>query len=311
LIITGAAGFVGTTLLLGEPMADDLVLVDPVKMDHVLLRSLGERVPRLEVRQSASLCADDPGDADMVLVLAGQTDVDRALADPAAAFTANPAIALDIGEWWRRHPTSRVVYLSTDEVLGVPGDGSLAEDAPLAPTQPYAASKAIAETTMRCYRDAYGMDLTILRACNLAGGRQRARKLIPTAVQEMTADRPVPVFGTGRQVREYLSVDDLCEAVRMAVAGALPPDTYHCSSAEAFTVLEVVDLIAKELGKPPRVAHVPDRLVQDRAYAMDPSRLQSFGWKPRVAPADAISRAAAELHVAALRGENLRVPPTV
>jgi dTDP-glucose 4,6-dehydratase len=199
------------------------------------------------------------------------------------------------------------VFLSTDEVLGVPVDGPLTEDAPLQPTQPYAASKAMAEMTLRCYQDTYGMDLTVIRSCNLVGAHQRARKLIPTAVQRLAEGRPVPVFGTGRQTREYLAVEDLCSALRLAVARQLPAGRYHCSSALPFSVFEVVGLVADTLGVAADVVHVPDRLVQDRTYAMDPSLLRSYGWRPRQSPAEAIRAAARDLFTAWEGGENLRV----
>jgi dTDP-glucose 4,6-dehydratase len=303
-IVTGAAGFVGTTLLRGKPPADDLVLVDPAPIDPGVLEALHRRGTRVRVRPDAVLGDED--DADVLLMLAGQSDVDEALADPSLAFTVNPAIALDAAEWWRRHPRTRVVYLSTDEVLGVPGEGPLTEQAPMRPTQPYAASKAMAETLLRCYRDTYDMDLTVIRSCNLVGGYQRAAKLIPTAVQEMAAGRPVPVAGDGHQTREYLAAEDVCNVLRMAVDGTLPADTYHCSSAVSFTVFEVVDVIAEALALTPSLVSVPDRLVQDRAYTMDPSLLHSFGWKPRLEPAEAIARAAVELQQAWAAGANLR-----
>jgi dTDP-glucose 4,6-dehydratase len=303
-IVTGAAGFVGTTLITGESVAEELVLLDPAPIDPGAVETLRQRGVHVRVRQASTLAEEE--DADVLLMLAGQSDVDEALADPALAFTVNPAIALDAAEWWRRHPRTRVVYLSTDEVLGVPAGGPLTEQAPMRPTQPYAASKAMAETTLRCYRDTYGMELTVIRCCNLVGGRQRAAKLIPTAVQEMAAGRPVPVVGSGRQTREYLAAEDVCDVLRMAVDGKLPPDTYHCSSAVSFSVLEVIDVIADALDVTPALMHVPDRLVQDRAYAMEPARLHSFGWKPRHEPAEAIARAAVELREAWASGEDLR-----
>ncbi len=308
-VITGAAGFVGTTLLLGDRLpGDELILVDPAPIDPAVPAALHRRGVPFEIRHSGCLSgAHDPGDADLLLALAGQTDVDQALADPAPAFAANGAIALDAAEWWRRHPAARVVYLSTDEVLGVPGAEPFAEDAPLCPTQPYAASKANAETTLRCYRDTFGMDLTVVRSCNLVGGRQRARKLIPKAVQEMSAGRPVPIVGTGRQTREYLAVEDLGDVLLQASAGALPTGIYHCTSAVAFDVFGVVEVLAAALGLRPELIHVPDRLVQDQAYAMDPGLLRSLGWKPRLSPADAMARAAVEMHAAWRRGEKLVV----
>ncbi|MEU4237162.1 NAD-dependent epimerase/dehydratase family protein [Actinoplanes sp. NPDC026619] len=295
-MIYGAAGFVGTTLLAAdEPLAERLTLVDqkPIMAQ-----------PQHAVIQGTAL-PDEA--ADVLLVLAGQTDVDQALADPALAFTANGAIALEAAEWWRRHPQARVVYLSSDEVLGV-ADEPLAEDAPYCPTQPYAASKAAAEMTLRCYAESYGMDLIVVRSCNLVGGHQRARKLLPTAVRTLASGLPAPVFGTGRQTREYMAVEDLCEALRLAASGTLPADIYHCSSGTAFTVLDVVEIVAEAVGAPASYEHVADRLVHDRAYAMNPARLRSFGWESRVSPDKAIRRAAQHMLAAWQRGEQLTPP---
>lgn len=307
--VFGASGFVGSTLLTySQPLASRLTLIDPAWPDPAVLRSARQNYERIDVRQAHSLQDEaDPGSVDVLLVLAGQTDVDQALTDPALAFTANGAIAVEVGEWWRRHPAARLVYLSSDEVLGVAGR-ALAEDAPYRPTQPYAASKAAAEMTLRCYGDAYGLDLVVIRSCNLVGGRQRARKLVPTAVQHLAAGQPVPVFGTGLHVREYLAVEDLCEVLRMATDGQIPSGTYNCTSAEGLAVLEVVNVVAAALGVPPHIIHVADRLVHDQSYAMNPSLLRSFGWKATATPAQAIARAAIDLHAAWRHGEDLTTP---
>jgi dTDP-glucose 4,6-dehydratase len=307
--VFGASGFVGGALLSAdEPLASRLTLIDLVEPHPVILQQARRSYRHIDVRQAQSLRASgDPGDVDVLLVLAGKTDVDQAFADPALAFTANLAIAVEVGEWWRRHQMTRVVYLSSDEVLGV-SNQPLAEDALYRPTQPYAASKAAAEMTLRCYSDTYGLDLIAIRSCNLVGGQQRARKLVPTAVQYLANRQPVPVFGTGLQVREYLAVEDLCNVLRMATSGVLPSGIYNCTSAINFTVLEVVDIIAAALGVRADSVRVADRLVQDQAYAMDPSLLLSFGWKALITPSEAITRATLDLHAAWHRGEDLTLP---
>ena len=283
-------------------------LINPVEPVPTVLRMARRHHERIDVRLAQSLHGDaDPGDVDVLLVLAGKTDVDQALANPAAAFISNNAIAVEVGEWWRRHPEARVVYLSSDEVLGVPA-WPLAEDAPYKPTQPYAASKATAEMILRCYSETYALNLIIVRSCNLVGRWQRARKLIPVAVQQLAIGLPVPVFGTGLQVREYLAAEDLCHVLRMATEGVLPAGTYNCTSAVGFTVLEVIDIVAAALRVRPDHIHVADRLVQDRTYAMDPSLLYSFGWKARITPVEALAKAAIDLHAAWHRGEDLITP---
>jgi dTDP-glucose 4,6-dehydratase len=305
-MIYGAAGFVGSTLLAAEePLGSTLTLVDPAPIGAEVLAAARRRASRVDVHRSS---APADVDCDVLLVLAGQTDVDQALTDPALAFAANGAIAVAAGEWWRRHPAARLVYLSSDEVLGV-ADRPLDESAPYRPTQPYAASKAAAEMTLRCYAETYGLDLVAIRSCNLVGGRQRARKLLPTSVGRLAGGVPVPVFGSGRQSREYLAVEDLCEALRMGIRAELPAGLYNCTSGAAFTVLEVVETVAAAIGAPVSYRHVTDRLVHDRAYAMDSSRLRALGWRPRVPRDKALVRAAEELHAAWRRGETLTSSP--
>ena len=210
IVIYGAAGFVASTLLSGPSLPPcALTLVDHEWIDQSVLDSLGlAGAPVVDVIRSSSLASIVGDEADVLLVLAGQTDVDQALANPAVAFEKNMAIAIESAEWWRRHPGARLVYLSSDEVLGA-SQFPLDEDAPLRPTQPYAASKAAAEMALRCYSESYGLELVVIRSCNLVGGRQRARKLIPTAVQNLAVGLPVPIYGDGSHRREYLAVEDL------------------------------------------------------------------------------------------------------
>lgn len=304
-VIYGAAGFVASTLLTGPELPPGtLTLVDQEALRRSTLESLNHAGVPVNVVRSASLGGVAADDAQVLLVLAGQTDVDEALADPAFAFEANMAIAIESAEWWRRHPQARLIYLSSDEVLGV-SRVPLGEDAPLRPTQPYAASKAAAETALRCYADTYGLDLVIIRSCNLIGGRQRARKLLPTAVQSMARGMPVPIFGDGLHQREYLAVEDLCSVIGMAVRRSLPAGVYNCTSGIALRTVDVVELAGKALGVEPDLDHVKDRAVHDRCYAMDASKLHAYGWKPAVIPPDAVAVAAIEMKNAWSNGEIL------
>ena len=167
IIIYGAAGFVASTLLSGSGLPPHtLTLVDHARIEQSVLDSLNLAGAPAHVVQSSSLADIMADESDVLLILAGQTDVDQALADPALAFEANMAIAIESAEWWRWHPSARLVYLSSDEVLG-PSQFPLDEDAPLRPTQPYAASKAAAEMALRCYSESYGLDLVVIRSCNL------------------------------------------------------------------------------------------------------------------------------------------------
>lgn len=305
LVIFGAAGFVASALLNGPILPPaPLTLVDPRVIEQTTLDVLKRSAIPITVVRSASLSDVADDESDVLLVLAGQTDVDEALLNPARAFDANMAIAIDSAEWWRRRAGTRLVYLSSDEVLGA-SSFPLDEGAPVRPTQPYAASKAAAEMAIRCYSECYGLELVIIRSCNLIGGRQRARKLIPTAVAHLAAGLPVPVFGDGFHRREYLAVEDLCVVISQALTRTLPSGIYHCSSGISLQTLEVVDIVAKALEVEPIYANAEDRLIHDRCYAMDTSKLNAYGWRPQIAPTDAIAAAAIEMRAAWGNGEAL------
>ncbi len=307
-LIHGAAGFVASSLALrlADLGASRLVLVDQRPIPERLHARLIARGVAVEVHRAAALrdlTVDSPVDA--VIVLAGQTDVDVALAEPALAFEQNTRIAVDAAEWLRvSRQRARLIYLSSDEVLGE-SFFPLPESSPPRPTQPYSASKSSAEVIFSCYRDTYSLDVIIVRSCNLVGDRQRARKLIPTAVMQLAQGKEVPIFGPGTCLREWLAVEDLCDAIGQLAFFDSPAEVYHCGSGVRLTALQVVGLVAAALGVEARWRHVQDRLVHDRAYAMDWSRLRSIGWSPRRDVPDAIMDAARSMADAMAQGEVL------
>jgi dTDP-glucose 4,6-dehydratase len=149
------------------------------------------------------------------------------------------------------------------------------------------------------------LDLVIIRSCNLVGGRQRARKLIPTAVQHLANGEPVPVFGSGIHRREYLAVEDLCDALLLAIDRVLPTGVYHCTSGIGLRVADVISVVADALDVAPKMFEAPDRLVHDLSYAMDSSLLRSHGWREQICPVEAIASASRVLERALLAGEDL------
>src|SRR3982751_2655637 len=197
-LITGASGFVSQTLLpmLLECGVDEFFLVDrraipqfltsSLRKDAVVHEFVSDRIP-----DTTAVAA-----VELAICLAGTTSVDAALNEPAPAMKGNTELAIDLAEWsWRTNRDRRVVYMSSDEVLG-PSSKPLAEDAPMKPSQPYAASKAAAEFILHNYRDVYGINLVTLRSCNLVGAGQREPKLLPVCVRSILSKEPVPIHGS-------------------------------------------------------------------------------------------------------------------
>ena len=293
-LVYGAAGFVGTALVpvLTEMGVRRLILIDKHPMSVSSVYQPDAEI--VTIRSDSLISVHESWPVEVAVILAGQTDVDEGLRCPAASFRSNLDIAIEASEWHRLNPAARLIYLSSDEVLGV-SEIPLNEDAELQPTQPYATSKACAELTLECYSKTYSLDLVILRSCNLVGGSQRAPKLIPTAVAHFAEGRAVPIFGDGRHIREWMAVEDLCDAIVMAVKSVLPSGKYNCTTAYRLRTLQVVEIVAKVLEVAPRWRAVADRLVHDSSYAMSSERIRLHGWSPYRDVGRAIQRAAKEL----------------
>ena len=295
ILVIGSGGFVGSTLLpmLAANGSTKLILVDRRPISYALRESvkrLGAEVH--EIKSDKIPAGPECDDVDVAVCLAGATSVDAALEDPAPAYIDNVGIAVQVGEWFRRIKTStRLVYMSSDEVLGV-SKIPLPEDAALHPTQPYAVSKAAAETILHNYRDVYGGNLVTLRSCNLVGTNQRPPKLIPVAVESLANGRAVPIHGTGEQLREWMSVADLCRAIILLLDSSSPSGIYQASTGRQYSVNQVIAFVAQALAIPVQCIHVADRRVQDECYAMDSTRLRALGWIPVDDPERAIAAAA-------------------
>lgn len=295
ILVLGASGFVGTTLIpLLSERAERLILIDCVPVAPAVVEEAKRQGTHADIILNKRLKELSVDPVDAVICLAGATSVDAALEEPEVAIEQNLSIAIDFAEWLRNQdPSIRAVYLSSDEVLGA-SCTPLTTQAPLAPTQPYAASKAAAEIVLHTYRDVYHINLVTLRSCNLVGGNQRKPKLIPVVADCLVRNEAVPIHGDGSQLREWMAVEDLCSAIQLLLHTGMP-GIYQAASGVHLAVTEVMDIVAGILGKTPKVEHVPDRLVQDRNYAMDPSGLHALGWRCATDPVEAIRKASLAL----------------
>ncbi len=296
ILVTGAAGFVGKNLiplLAAEKVVDELIFVDKHPVPLGLVADLKSINVNLKTFISSKLPVKvEVQDTDAIICLAGATSVDAALSDPKKAIDENVALATDLAEWARcLNPAVKIIYMSSDEVLGESFE-SLNEDAPLNPTQPYAASKAAAEIVLHNYRDVYGLNIVTLRSCNLVGAFQKKPKLIPSTVEALLNGRPVPIQGDGKQFREWMAVEDLCRAIMLLLQNEVKPQVYQATSGMKISVNDVIKIVATKLCVDLKTDQVPDRLVQDRSYAMRSERLNLLDWYPIYFPKDAIERAA-------------------
>jgi dTDP-glucose 4,6-dehydratase len=294
ILVTGGAGFIGSNFVLlsrAERPQDVLIDVDLLTYAGNLenLRSLEDDPGHVFVRADVadreameSIFVEHRPEG--VIHFAAESHVDRSILD-ATPFVRNnilgTQVLLDLS---RAHGVSRFLQVSTDEVYGTLGPtGAFREDTPLAPNSPYAASKAAADLLVRAAVQTHGMDAVITRCSNNYGPYQFPEKLIPLMIANALEDQPLPVYGDGQQVRDWLHVEDHCRAIWTVFDRARPGAVYNIGGNNECPNLEVVRRILGELGKGDElIRFVKDRPGHDRRYAMDAERIRAdLGWEPR------------------------------
>lgn len=309
LLITGGAGFIGSALV-RRVLADRSDLV--VTLDALTYAGLRRSLAEVAGNERHQLVVGDVADAALVerllaehrpravLHLAAETHVDRSIAEPPEFVRTNvlgTAALLDQSlAHWKGLPASeqerfRFLLVSTDEVFGSADGGEVfTADSPLAPNSPYSASKAAGEHLARAYANTYGLPIVTINPSNNYGPRQMPEKLIPRMILAAKRGETLPVYGDGLQQRDWLHVDDCCEAILAVLRGGVPGRRYLAGSGATPTNLEVVqricDLVDEQTGDGPSrrrlIRHVEDRPGHDRRYAVDSSPLRKeLGWQPR------------------------------
>src|SRR5213080_3818229 len=227
---------------------------------------------------------------DAVIHLAAESHVDRSIMGPAAVVDTNVRGTLTLLEACRaelaeRARPFRLLHVGTDEVYGslAPGDPAFTEETPLAPNSPYSASKAAADLLVRSYVHTFGFPALITRCSNNYGPYQFPEKLIPLMITRALADEPLPVYGDGRNVRDWLYVQDHAEALWVVLTRGEIGTVYNLGGETELTNIEVVQRLLRLLGKPESLIQlVADRPGHDRRYAMNITRARtSLGWAPR------------------------------
>jgi dTDP-glucose 4,6-dehydratase len=227
---------------------------------------------------------------DSVVNIAAETHVDRSIADPYAFLQNNTLGAFTVLETVRKHnPKARVVQVSTDEVYGQAVEGSFTEKEPLAPSNPYSASKASADMFALSYHTTYGLNVSITRCTNNFGPYQLPEKLIPKTIIRALRDYPIPIYGSGKNVRDWIYVQDHCEAVEAVLNEGKAGEVYNVSAGNEISNIEIAKNILCLLKKPESlITFVEDRPGHDLRYSLDSTKTRStLGWKPRLSFAEA------------------------
>lgn len=294
-MVTGGAGFIGSNFVrywLAHHPDDQVVVLDSLTYagDKANLKGLdASRVSfvRGSINASAAV-AFAMSDADVVVHFAAESHVDRSIASSSLFLQTNVLGTQVLLDEARRRDGQiiRFHHVSTDEVYGsldLSDSRRFNENTPYAPRSPYAASKAASDHLVRAYFNTYGVPTTITNCSNNYGPYQHPEKFMPTVIASALFDRPIPIYGDGLYVRDWMHVEDHCRGIEAAIIHGRPGESYCLGGNAERTNLEICRTVLGLLGKPlSLVKHVTDRPGHDRRYAIDSSKAErELGWKPR------------------------------
>ena len=220
-------------------------------------------------------------DMDAIVNFAAESHVDRSITEPDAFIRTDVYGTFVLLEAARRHGHARYLQISTDEVYGNVPEGSSTEADALRPRSPYSASKSGGDLLVGAYFTTYGLPTLLTRASNNFGPYQYPEKVIPLFITNAIDDEPLPLYGDGQQIRDWLYVDDHCDALETVLARGEPGETYNVGGGNELANLDLTRMILELLGKPMTlVRRVEDRPGHDRRYSVDCSKLRALGWTP-------------------------------
>jgi dTDP-glucose 4,6-dehydratase len=290
LLVTGGAGFIGSAfvrnVLDSDPDAE-LTVLDKLTYAGNLenLAPVADN-PRFRFVRGdvgdAQLVAPLVAEVDAIVNFAAETHVDRSILDAGSFIDTDVRGTWVLLEAARRAGTPRFVQVSTDEVYGEVAEGASLEADPLAPRSPYAASKAGGDLMVQAYATTHGLPVAITRGSNTIGPYQYPEKVVPLFVTNALEGLPLPVYGDGGALRDYLYVDDHCRGIEQVLRNGQPGEAYNVGGGNQIDTIQLGTAILNLLGKPRDLLEfVPDRPGHDRRYCLDTSKLRRLGWAPR------------------------------
>ena len=309
IIVTGGAGFIGINFIfymMERHPEDRIICLD--KLTYAANRAALEPVMNRENFRfvQADICdceavyrLFEEEAPDVVINFAAESHVDRSIEDPGVFLQTNIMGTAVLMDACRKYGIKRYHQVSTDEVYGdLPLDRPdlfFTEDTPIHTSSPYSSSKAAADLLVQAYHRTYGLPVTISRCSNNYGPYQHTEKLIPLMITNAVADKPLPVYGEGLNVRDWLYVEDHCGAIDLIVRNGRVGEVYNVGGHNEMCNIDVVKLICKLVGKPESlITYVEDRKGHDRRYAIDPTKIHNeLGWLPETIFDDGIRKTVA------------------
>ena len=306
ILVTGGAGFIGANFvyyLLEHHPEDRVICLDALTYAaniHTLNAALENpsfRFVKGDIRDRKAVYAlFEEERPDIVVNFAAESHVDRSIENPEIFLETNIIGTAVMMDACRKYGTERFHQVGTDEVYGdLPLDRPdlfFREDTPIHTSSPYSTSKASADLLALAYCRTYGLPVTVSRCSNNYGPWQFPEKLIPLMINNAMHDKPLPVYGQGLNVRDWLYVEDHCKAIDLIIRNGQPGEVYNVGGHNEKANIEIVKIILAELGKPESlITYVADRKGHDQRYAIDPTKIRTeLGWKPETMFAEGIKK---------------------
>jgi dTDP-glucose 4,6-dehydratase len=294
LLITGGAGFIGSNFV--RYMVNKYPQYNIVNLDLLTYAGNLENLKDIENAPNYKFVRGDIADRefinglfreekfDYVLNFAAESHVDRSITDPGIFVQTNIQGTLALLDAAKTLGVTKYLQVSTDEVYGTLGEtGYFTEETPLAANSPYSASKAGADLLVRAYHETFGLPVNITRCSNNYGPFHFPEKLIPLMIINALNDKELPIYGDGLNIRDWLHVEDHCQAIDLVLHQGRNGEVYNVGGNNERTNIEIVKTILKHLGKPESLMKfVKDRPGHDRRYAIDATKLRTeLGWSPK------------------------------
>ena len=294
ILITGGAGFIGCNFiryLLKKYPDEEIVVLD--KLTYAgRLENLQDVMDKITFIRGDICNREDiekTEDCNIIFNFAAETHVDRSIIDAGIFVKTDVLGTYNLLEYARRHDVKKYIQISTDEVYGSIEKGSFKEEDILDPSSPYSASKAGADLLCKAYFKTYGLPVLITRSSNNFGPYQYPEKLIPVLILNALHDKPLPIYGEGKNIRDWIYVLDNCEAIDFVFQKGKVGEVYNMGAGNERANIEIANLILKELNKPKSLTRfVKDRPGHDFRYSLNCEKIKKLGWIPRYNFEDAL-----------------------
>ncbi|MDH7482317.1 MAG: dTDP-glucose 4,6-dehydratase [Armatimonadota bacterium] len=290
ILVTGGAGFIGSNFcryMLEKYQDYNIIVLDALtyagNLDNLADIQDNQRFMFFhgDIRDK-TIVENLVRNVDAIVNFAAETHVDRSIADPGSFVLTDVYGVFMLLEACKKFGIEKFLHISTDEVYGSIQEGSFKEGDPLLPNSPYSSSKAGGELLARSYFVTYGLPVLITRGSNNFGPYQYPEKLIPLFITNALEDKPLPVYGDGKQIRDWIYVLDHCEAIDLVLHKGEIGEAYNIGGGNERMNIEITKFILSHLGKPESlIKYVADRPGHDRRYALDCTKIQALGWSPR------------------------------